>query len=322
MFDSTKIIACGSYLPKNIVTNDDLSKKIDTSHEWIFQRTGIEQRHIANENETTSYMGYQALKNAIDKYEITPESIDGIIVATTTPDLTFPSTASMIQNKLNSFGGFAFDIQAVCGGFLYGLSVANAMLKSNYKRIAIICSERLSNILNWEDRTTCVLFGDGAGCVILEGCQKASKSRILDIQIGCDASYNHILQTNGGIGTNQLTGHICMDGKEVFKYATNYMVRGVEEILAKNNILPDEIDYIVSHQANSRILSHVAKKLNLDIEKVILTVNKHANTSAASIPLALDDSIKSGKITISSGQLLLMQAVGGGMTNGTCLVRI
>lgn len=304
-------VSCGSYLPKKVITNDDLSKIVDTNDEWIVSRTGIKSRHIADESESSSEMGCIALKNALSNANLSSGDIDGIIVATSTPDLKMPSTACIIQEKIGTKNAFAFDLQAACSGFVYGVSVANSMIKSGLaKRIAVIGVDKMSKIVDWSDRNTCVLFGDGSGCFILE---RSENVGIMDTKLISDGHLVEILKTNE-------RDFIQMNGKEVFKYATSAMEGLLVEILEKNNIKPDELSAIVCHQANMRIISHVAKKMNIDIEKFPATMEVHGNTSAASIPLAFEDFYKSGKI--KKNDLVAMVAVGAGMTAGVVLMRV
>lgn len=311
----SKIISSGSYLPLKILTNDDLSKIVDTSDEWIFQRTGIKERRIAESNETTSFMAKKALENAIQKINFNPIDLDCIIVATTTPDFCFPSTACIVQNLIGAKNASAFDVQAVCSGFIYALTIADSYIKSEkYKNIAVIGSDKLSSIVDWTDRNTCVLFGDGAGCVILS--KSDNESGIIDWKINSDGKLCEILKTNG-LANSQSRGFIEMNGKEVFKYATTKMIDTLIELLEKNSLNPLDLSCVIAHQANARIISYVAEKLNLPIEKFPMTLEKHGNTSAASIPLAFDEWISLGKI--KEGDLIALEAVGGGMTNG-CLI--
>lgn len=315
----SKIIATGSYLPEKILTNEELSKTVDTSDEWISSRTGIRQRHIAAEGQLTSDLALQAAKEALKKADLDASSIDLIIVATTTPDLTFPSTATKVQEQLGITEGAAFDLQAVCSGFVYALSVADALIKTKqHKRILVIGAEKMSSILNWEDRNTCVLFGDGAGALILEA-NENNDACIIDSKIRSDGRYKDILYVNGGVGENGLSGTIVMQGKEVFKHAADKMSSIVKEVLKDNNYTLDNLDLLIPHQANFRIMEMVGKKLALPKDKVISTVQDHANTSAASIPLALDRAVNENKI--SSGQLVATTAMGAGLTWGTNLFR-
>jgi 3-oxoacyl-[acyl-carrier-protein] synthase III len=314
---NSSIVGFGSYLPKRIVTNAKLVESLDTSDEWIRTRTGITQRHIVAEGELTSDMAYEAAKAAITDAEINLEAIDLIIVGTTTPDLTFPATAVRVQKKLGIRHGAAFDVQAVCSGFIYALTLANSMIASGLARNAIIIgADSMSKTVDWSDRKTCVLFGDGAGAVVVS----ASKEQgILGSQIFSDGTYEPYLYTTGGTATNRATGCLKMEGKEVFKHAVEKMSDSIKSLLNELNVEISEVDYFVPHQANSRILEAVAKRLNVSIDKFALTVDKHANTSAATIPLALDVKIKDG--TIKKGDLVMLCALGAGFTWGSCLFK-
>ena len=312
------IVATGAYLPEKIVTNHDLAQRIETTHEWIVQRTGIEQRHVAAENESTSVLATKAAQDALKNANLKADDIDGIIVATTTPDFTFPAVAVQVQANLGMDQGFGFDVQAVCSGFVYALSVASGMIKTGQaKRLLIIGAEKMSSILDWNDRRTAILFGDGAAAIILEG--QDNDNGILATKLYSDGRYAHLLQTTGGVSTTGAAGFIHMDGQEVFKHAVKCMKQAVENILESTNTPADKIDWLVPHQANLRIITSVAEHLNMPIEKVIVTVNKHANTSAASIPLALHQGITDGRI--KRGQLLLLESMGGGFTWGSALIR-
>jgi len=316
----SKIISTGSYLPEKIMTNSDLEKVVDTSDEWIFQRSGIKQRHIAADDQSTADMAVIAAKNAIEQAGISPEDIDGIVVATTTPDQTFPSVAVRVQSALDVPVGVAFDVQAVCTGFVYALSVADNFIKAGQlKRILVIGAEKMSAILNWEDRTTCVLFGDGAGAVILEA-QEGGDAGILSSHLYADGRLKDILYTDGGVSTTGGSGHIVMHGREVFKHAVNLMADAVRKALEENKLEASDINWLVPHQANIRIIEATAKKLSLPMERVVVTVENHGNTSAASIPLAFDHAMRSGKI--KDGDLVLFEALGGGLTWGSALVRM
>ncbi len=316
----SKIISTGSYLPEKIMTNSDLEKIVDTSDEWIFQRSGIKQRHIAVDDQSTADMAVMAAKNAIEQAGIGPEDIDGIIVATTTPDQTFPSVAVRVQSALDVPVGVAFDVQAVCTGFVYALSVADNFIKAGQlKRILVIGAEKMSAILDWEDRTTCVLFGDGAGAVILEA-QEGGDVGVLSSHLYADGRLKDILYTDGGVSTTGQSGHIVMHGREVFKHAVNLMADAVRKALEENKLEASDINWLVPHQANIRIIEATAKKLSLPMERVVVTVENHGNTSAASIPLAFDHAMRSGKI--KDGDLVLFEALGGGLTWGSALVRM
>ncbi len=318
----SKITGTGSYLPEKILTNQDLEKMVDTSDEWIVTRTGIKQRHIAEDTQLTSDLAEQACRQAMDAAGKTAKNIDLLIVATTTPDQVFPSTACILQSKLDIHGCPAFDVQAVCTGFVYALSIADNFIKSGAAKCALIVgAETLSRIVDWNDRTTCVLFGDGAGAVVLES---SNEPGILSTHIHADGDYADLLQVPGGVSKNstpalQDANFIEMKGNEVFKMAVKTLGRIVDETLAANKMEKTDIDWLVPHQANIRIISATAKKLKMSLDNVILTVHDQGNTSAASVPLALDTAIRSGKI--SKGETLLLEAFGGGFTWGSALIR-
>lgn len=313
---NSRILSCDSYLPKKIVTNFDLEKSVDTNDAWIVERTGIKERHIAGEDELTSDMAYISAKGAINKAGLKPADIDLIIVATTTPDRTFPSTATAVQHKLGIKTGFAFDIQAVCSGFIYALTVADKFIKTGQvKNAVIIGAETLSKIVDWTDRNTCVLFGDGAGAVVLSASD--DDSGILVTSLYSDGSYSDILNTSGGPGISGTSGYIQMAGKEVFKHAVEKMSSCVVDSLKKAKLEVKDIDWLIPHQANARILSAVAKRIGLSEEKVVITVQNHANTSAASIPLALNSVIDK----IKKGDIVVMEALGGGLTWGSIVIK-
>ncbi len=320
----TSIIrSTGSYLPEKVMTNADLEKIVDTTDEWIVQRSGIKSRHIAADNESTGDMAIAAAKKALEAAGLKPNDIDGVIVATTTPDRTFPSVAVKVQGELGIPAGLAFDVQAVCTGFVYALATAdNFIARGQAKRILVIGAEKMSSIVDWKDRTTCVLFADGAGAVILEA-QENDKGLegqgIHSTHLYADGAQRDLLQTTGGVSTTGSNGHIEMQGREVFKYAVTYMADVVAETLTHNNITPEDIDWLVPHQANVRIIEGTANKLNMGMDKVVVTVDHHGNTSAASIPLALDEAVGDGRI--KRGQMLLIEAMGGGLTWGAALMR-
>lgn len=314
----------GAYLPQKVLTNADLEKMVDTSDEWIVQRSGIRARHIAAENESTSYMATEAARSALEAAGCTAADIDGIIIATTTPDQTFPSVAVRVQAALGAAPGIAFDVQAVCTGFVYALSVADNMIRGGMaRRMLVIGAEKMSSIVDWDDRTTCVLFADGAGAVVLEAQELQDDSLkapgIHSTHLYADGRQSDLLYTDGGPGTTGDSGHVIMQGREVFKYAVTYMADVVTEALAKNNIGADQIDWLVPHQANIRIIEATAKKLDMSMDKVVVTVDRHGNTSAASIPLALNEAVQDGRI--KKGDLLLLEAMGGGLTWGAALLR-
>lgn len=321
----SKIIGTGSYLPEKIVTNDDMAKLVDTSDEWISSRTGIKERRFAADDQLTSELAYNAAIKALVAAQITAEDIDMIIVATTTPDNIFPSTAAKLHSLLKIHGNIpTFDIQAVCSGFIYGLSVADSMIKNHLaQRILLVGAETMSRILDFNDRATCVLFGDGAGAVILEATDNNPKENgnpgILSTHLHSNGKYYDILKVQGGPSLGQ-TGKLYMDGPEVYKVAVNSLSAVVAEALKANDMEKADIDWLVPHQANKRIIMSMARKLNLGEDNVIITIDRHANTSAASIPLALDEAVQSGRI--EQGQTILMEAAGGGMTWGAALVRL
>jgi len=309
----------GSYLPKKILTNNELEATIDTTDVWIRERTGIAQRHIAAQNEYTSDLAVVAAKNALQDANMSIQDIDLIIVATTTPDYTFPSTATIVQKKLGIKHGAAFDIQAVCSGFIYGMSVADSMLKSGAARnVLLIGAETFSRILDWSDRSTCVLFGDGAGAVILSS-DDMKESGILNTLIRSNGEHRELLYVDGGASRSENVGKLRMIGNQVFKHAVKDIAAIMEECAEGYGLSIADIDWFVPHQANQRILNGVAKRLNLDKEQVISTVASHANTSAASVPLAMDSAIKDKRI--KRGDLIMLEAFGGGFTWGASLLR-
>ena len=313
----------GAHLPKRIVTNDDLSKIIDTSDEWIQERSGIKQRHIADETEFTSDLGAAAAKQALIRAGIDPVEIDLVICATATPDRTFPATAVKIQSMLGVTKGAAFDVQAVCSGFVYALTIADNFIKAGQsKRALVIGAETFSRILDWEDRGTCVLFGDGAGAVVLEA-QPQHGTRddrgIISTLIRSDGRYEDLLYVDGGPGSTKTTGKLRMNGREVFRHAVQKISGVIEETLVETGYAADEIDLFIPHQANKRILDGIAKKLGVSPAKIVMTLDKHGNTSAASIPLALNQAFEDHRI--KEGSLILMEAMGGGFTWGAVLAR-
>ena len=319
-FFRSKVIGVGGYLPDKIITNDELSKTVETSDEWIKERTGIQERRIADESETTSSLGIQAAKNAIKNAGISSEDIDLIILATATPDNTFPATATSIQSGLGIKKGYAYDVQAVCSGFVYALELADNAIrlgKSNYA--LVIGSETFSRILDWNDRSTCVLFGDGSGAVVLKSTDDNSSSQILSNHLFSDGDYKDMLYVDGGPSTSNNVGFLRMDGGGVFKHAVKNISSSIIEALNANKMTIEDIDWFVPHQANIRILESVAKKVGLSEDKIIVTVQKHANTSAASIPLALFDAVQEGKI--KKDDLVLLEAMGGGFSWGSTLIR-
>lgn len=317
------IASCGSYLPSRIVTNAELEKIVDTTNEWIVQRTGINARHIAAEGETTADMAIAAGSRALAAEGIDPATIDGVIVATSTPDQTFPSVAVKVQAALGIPPGPAFDVQAVCSGFVYAMSIANSMMVTGQcKRMLVIGAEKMSSVIDWRDRTTCVLFGDGAGAVVLDAAkgQATLEDRgIISTHLYADGRLKDILFTSGGTSSTGDAGFVVMEGKEVFRHAVQYMADVVNEVLNRNGIAAGAVDWLVPHQANIRIIEATAKKLGLPMERVVLTLPTQGNTSAASIPLALATAVEEGKI--KRGELLLMEALGAGLTWGAVLVR-
>lgn len=317
------LIGTGSSLPRLAVSNDELAKRVDTSDEWIVERTGIRNRYVAGEGETTSTLATQAARNAIEAAGIEADSLDLIILATATPDQTFPATATIVQDALGCNRCVAFDVAAVCSGFLYALGVADAMLRAgSAKRALVIGAETFSRILDWEDRTTCVLFGDGAGAVILEAREEeGEKPRgVLVTKLHADGAHNQLLYVDGGPSTTGTVGKLRMRGREVFRHAVVNLAEVLQEVLDEAGLRVSDIDWLVPHQANGRILEATAKKLNLPPEKVVVTVDQHANTSAASVPLALDVAIRDGRI--KQGDLVMLEAMGGGFTWGASLLRI
>lgn len=327
----SKIIGCGSYLPERILTNAELSTMLDTTDEWIVSRTGIRQRHLAADGEFTSDLALKAATRALEDAGIEAAEVDMLILATTTPDNTFPATATKVQARLGMVNGAAFDVQAVCSGFIYGLAIADNFIKTGQsKTVVLIGAETFSRILDWKDRSTCVLFGDGAGAVVLRAGEgdpdanlgKAGHNRgsgVLSTHLHSDGSTNDLLYVDGGPSSTQTVGHVRMVGREVFRHAVVNLAEVVTETLEANGLGPDDIDWLVPHQANKRILVSTAKRLGLPEEKMVVTIDRHANTSAASIPLALDEAVRDGRI--KRGHLILMEAMGGGLTWGSGLVR-
>lgn len=308
----------GSYLPERIITNEELSRTIDTSDEWIQQRVGIKQRHVAAEGEYTSDLAVHAARRALDDARLSPAEIDLIIVATTTPDLTFPATAAIVQQKLGMHHGAAFDIQAVCSGFVYGVVTADSYLKNGIARRALVIgAETTSRILDWTDRTTAVLFGDGAGAAVLE--LGDGERGILASSLRSDGHFVDKLNTTGGPSTTRTIGFVHMEGKEVFRHAVGKITDVVENVLAATGYTVKDLDWFVPHQANRRIIEGAGEKLHIPPEKVVITVDRHANTSAASVPLALTEAVRDGRI--KRGDLVMIEAMGGGFTWGASLIR-
>jgi 3-oxoacyl-[acyl-carrier-protein] synthase-3 len=315
----SRIVGTGGYLPAKVLTNRDLEKMVDTSDEWIFTRTGIRQRHIVADNERASDLALAASRRALEAAGVTAQDIGLIIVATTTPDMIFPSTACILQAKLGIKNCPAFDVQAVCSGFIYALSIADLYLRSGQHQYALVVgAEVYSRILDWNDRGTCVLFGDGAGAAVL----KASDTPgILSSHLHADGNYQHALSVPGSVCGGKVEGRpfLQMEGNTVFKFAVKVLDEVVEEALARNNLQKLDIDWLIPHQANIRIIQSTAKKLGMSMEKVVVTIDRHGNTSAASIPLALDEAVRDGRIR--AGQHLLLEGVGGGFTWGAVLVK-
>ncbi|QCI79850.1 ketoacyl-ACP synthase III [Hankyongella ginsenosidimutans] len=316
------IIGTGSYLPAKVLANDELAHRVDTSDEWIVERTGIRQRHIAAEGEFTSHLGHRAAEAALAAAGVAADDIDLIIVATATPDQTFPSTATRIQASLGITRGAAFDVQAVCSGFVYALSVADSMIRAGQARMALVIgAETFSRILDWEDRTTCVLFGDGAGAVVVRASTPDDQPDrgILACRLRSDGRYNDLLYVDGGPSTSRATGYVRMLGREVFRHAVENLSSIMAETVAAAGLTTRDVDWVVPHQANKRILDATARKLDLDPARVVVTVDRHANTSAASIPLALDEAVRDGRV--QQGQVVLLEAMGGGFTWGAIALR-
>ncbi len=317
------ILGCGAYLPERVVTNEQLADIVDTSDEWIVSRTGIRERRVAADGEKTSDLAAAAARVALEAAETEPDDLDFIIVATATPDETFPATATVVQKELGMHHGAAFDVQAVCSGFIYAMSVADNFIKAGAgDRILVIGAETFSRILDWEDRNTCVLFGDGAGAVVLQG-RQANGDRgdrgILRTCLHSDGRNHDALYVDGGPSSTQTTGYLRMNGKEVFRHAVVNLSSVIEEALEGVGLEAGDLDWIVPHQANQRILDGTARRLGLPPEKIVSTIARHANTSAASVPLALADAVADGRI--KPGHLVLMEAMGGGFTWGSCLAR-
>ncbi len=318
----SRITGTGGYLPDKVVTNADLEKTVDTNDQWIQDRTGIKERHIAAENETTCDLAEQAARKAMESANVSSDDIDLIIVATTTPDRVFPSTACLLQKRLDNHGSAAFDVQAVCTGFVYALGIADKFIKSGTSKCALVVgAETLSRIVNWKDRTTCVLFGDGAGAVIV---QADKEPGIMSTHLHADGAYESLLTVPSGIsqGYDQLlqqSAFIEMKGNEVFKMAVNTLGRIVDETLEANQLQKSDIDWLIPHQANTRIIGATARKLKMSMDQVVVTVAEHGNTSAASVPLALDVAVRDGRI--KRGETLMLEAFGGGFTWGSILLK-
>jgi 3-oxoacyl-[acyl-carrier-protein] synthase III len=318
------LIGCGAYLPERILTNAELAKTVDTSHEWIVQRTGIHQRHVAADGELTSDLAIAASRRALDAAGVSADEVDLIVVATTTPDDTFPATATKVQAGLGITRGAAFDVQAVCAGFVYALAVADNFIKAGQSNTALVIgAETFTRLLDWNDRSTCVLFGDGAGAVVLRGCEGAGNSEdhgVLSTHLHTDGRQRDVLYVDGGPSSTGTTGHVRMEGKEVFKHAVSKLGGVIEEALIANGLTSDDVDWLVPHQANRRIIDAMAKRMKLPSGKVVCCIERHANTSAASVPLALTEAVGDGRV--KEGDLVLFEAIGGGLAWGAGLVRM
>jgi 3-oxoacyl-[acyl-carrier-protein] synthase-3 len=318
-----RIIGVGAHLPDRILSNEELSTMVDTSDEWIHERTGIRRRHIAAEGETTSDLAEKASRRAMEQAGIGPDDLDMIIVATTTPDFTFPSTATLLQDRLGATNGAAFDVQAVCTGFVYALTLAdNFIARGQAQTVLVVGAETMSRILDWTDRSTCVLFGDGAGAMVLSGHDRenaATDRGVLGTYLRSDGRFKHLLHVDGGPSSTQTVGHLRMVGNQVFRHAVTNIAESMTTIAGRVGIAIEDIDWFVPHQANQRILEGVARRLSIPTHKVISTVADHGNTSAASVPMAFDRAVEDGRI--KPGDLVLMEALGGGFTWGATLVR-
>lgn len=317
------VVGCGSYLPATVLSNHDLAKRVDTNDDWIVERTGIRTRHIAAEGEFTSHLGAKAAKAALDNAGLKPGDIDLLVLATTTPDDTMPSTAVKVQHAIGMTRGAAFDVAAACSGFIYGLTIADSFIRSGQaKRVMVIGAETYSRIVDWSDRSTCILFGDGAGALILEASAQKGDSGdrgILHSVICSDGQYTDMLKTSGGVSSSQAAGVVTMNGREVFRHAVQKMADSVLESLSALRLVDSDLAWVVPHQANNRILQATAKRLNIDENKVISTVHAHANTSAASIPLAICHAV--AKNMFKKGDLIALPALGAGLTWGACIMR-
>ncbi|HEX7741621.1 MAG TPA: beta-ketoacyl-ACP synthase III [Sphingobium sp.] len=322
MIRRSVLLGTGSALPVRAVSNADLAKTVDPSDDWIVERTGIRNRHVAGEGETTASLATDASRAALDAAGLSPQDIDLIILATATPDQTFPASATLVQAALGINDCVAFDVAAVCSGFLYAVTVADSMIRSGAaNRALVIGSETFSRILDWEDRTTCVLFGDGAGAIVLGAEETADGERgILASKLHADGRHNQLLYVDGGPSTTQTVGKLRMKGQEVFRHAVVNLAGVLTEVMHLAGMTPADIDWLIPHQANARILDATARKLKLSPDKVVVTVDRHANTSAASVPLALDVAVRDGRIR--PGDLLVLEAMGGGFTWGACVLRV
>ncbi len=318
------LVGCGSYLPDRLVTNFDLEKILDTSNDWIVERSGIHQRYFAAEGQLTSDLATHAAERALHAAGLRGGDVDLVVLATATPDQTFPATATKVQARLGMTRGAAFDIQAVCSGFIYALAVANNFIRTGQADVAVVIgAETFSRILDWQDRTTAVLFGDGAGAVVLKGVKghgDISDRGVLSTHLHSDGRHGHLLYVDGGPSSSKQVGHLRMSGREVFRHAVVNLAEVVTETLTANGLTAADIDWVVPHQANRRILDGTAKKLGIDPAKMVVTVDQHANTSAASVPLALTAAVRDGRI--KTGDLVLLEAMGGGFTWGAGLVRM
>jgi 3-oxoacyl-[acyl-carrier-protein] synthase-3 len=320
----SRIVGCGSYLPERVVSNAEMARMVDTSDEWIVERTGIRSRHLAAEGQSTSDLATAAAQRALQAAGITGAEVDLLVLATATPDHTFPATATKVQSRIGMTGGAAFDIQAVCSGFIYALSIADNFIKAGQARTALVIgAETFSRILDWTDRGTCVLFGDGAGAMVLRAEAQPGTNQdrgILSTHLHSDGRHHDLLYVDGGPSTTQTVGHLRMEGKEVFRHAVSNLAQVVGEALEANGLKADDITWVVPHQANRRILDGTARKLGLPPERMVVTVDRHANTSAASVPLAFAEAVNDGRL--KSGDLVLLEAMGGGFTWGAALVRL
>ena len=320
----SQVVGCGGYLPEKIVTNADLAERLDTSDEWIVQRTGIRQRHVAAVGEFTSDLATAAARAALRSAGMTGNDLDLIVLATATPDHTFPATATKVQAQIGMSRGAAFDVQAVCTGFIFALATADSLIRTGQARTALVIgAETFSRILDWQDRGTCVLFGDGAGAVVLQGAAIQGDGKdspgVLSTHLHSDGANYHLLYVDGGPSTTGTVGHLRMEGREVFRHAVQRLAEVVDEALVANGLTSGDVDWLVPHQANRRIIDSMGRKLGLSPEKVVVTIERHANTSAASVPLALAEAVGDGRI--KRGQLVLLEAMGGGLTWGASLLR-
>ncbi len=316
-----RIVGVGGYLPKRIVTNDELALTVDTSDQWIRERTGIRQRHRASADETAAFMGAEAARAALADAGAESGEIDLVVLATATPDNAFPATATQVQAIIGADRAFAFDVSAACSGFLYALSIADKFIRTGAVRSALVIgSEVYSRIVDWSDRATCVLFGDGAGAVLLRASEDRSGAGILSTHLHSDGRLGNLLYVDGAVGRPELTQHLVMHGREVFRHAVGKLAGAVDEALTANGLAAEAVDWLVPHQANLRIIDAMGRKLGLRPDRIVVTIDRHANTSAASIPLALAEAVKDGRIR--SGDLVVLEALGGGMTWASALVRM